>query len=163
MISDPVRGTKCIQNNMNIRKATLTDRDEWARMRNSLWPDSLKEHLAEIDRYFSKAEIDIVQIFVLERSSGKLGGFIELNVRNYAAGSNSAKVPYVEGWYIDADIRGNGHGKQLIKKAERWALENGFDELASDAKTENSGSIAAHKALGFKEVERVVCFIKRLR
>jgi len=149
-------------NEMNIRKVKLTDKDEWARMRNLLWPCSLKKHLEDIGKYFSKDKIDIVDVFVLQRRSGKLGGLIELNVRNYAEGSDSVKVPYVEGWYIDTDIRGNGHGKQLMKTAEMWAMEKGFDELGSDAELENSGSVAAHKALGFKEVERIVCFIKKL-
>ena len=147
---------------MNVRKVNSSDKNEWARMRNSLWPCSLKEHLDDIGKYFSKDEIDIVDVFVLERSNNKLGGFIELNVRNYAEGSKSIKVPYVEGWYVDIDLRGCGHGEQLIKAAEMWAIENGFGELASDAELENSDSIAAHKALGFEEVERIVCFIKKL-
>lgn len=131
-------------------------------MRNLLWPDSVKEHFEEIDRYYSKDSVGIVEVFVLDRESGELGGFIELNVRNYAEGSDSAKIPYVEGWYVDTDIRGSGYGKELIKRAESWVLDNGYNELASDADLENSGSIAAHKALGFKEAGRMVCFIKRL-
>ena len=87
--------TMCCFNDMKVRKVNLTDKDEWARMRNSLWLCSLKEHQEDIDKYFSKDEIDIVEVFVLERSSGKLGGFIELNVRNYAEGSESVKVAYV--------------------------------------------------------------------
>ena len=148
---------------MNIRKVNLTDKSEWARMRNSLWPGSLKEHLEEIDKYFSNDEICIVEVFVLESSIGKLGGFIEVNIRNYAEGSKSTKVPYIEGWYIDKDLRGGGHGKQLIKQAEKWVIDHGFHELASDCELENANSINAHKALGFKEVERNVCFIKKLR
>ena len=147
---------------MNVRRVNSRDKNEWARMRNSLWPGSVKEHLDEIGKYFSKGALDIVEVFVLERSNGKLGGFIELNVRNYAEGSRSTTVPYVEGWYVDRDLRGRGYGKQLMKAAEMWALENGFDELASDAEIENSASITAHKALGFEEVDRIVCFIKRL-
>jgi aminoglycoside 6'-N-acetyltransferase I len=147
---------------MNLRRVKSTDKNEWARMRNSLWPGSLKEHFDEIGSFFSKGDVDLVEVFVLERNSGKLGGFIELNVRNYAEGSSLTKVPYVEGWYVDEDVRGGGYGKQLIEAAESWARDNEFDELASDAELENSASIAAHKALGFQEVERVVCFIKRL-
>ena len=69
---------------------------------------------------------------------------------------------YAEGWYVNLDLRNCGYGKQLIKIAENWAIENGFKELASDAEIENFDSIAAHKALGFKEVEQIVCFIKQL-
>lgn len=147
---------------MNIRKVNLTDRNEWARMRNSLWDDSLEEHLKYIDKYFTQQEVDIVEVFVLERSNGKLGGFIELNIRNYAEGTVSTQVPYVEGWYIDSDIRGRGYGKQLIENAQSWAIANRFEELASDAEIENEISIAAHKALGFEEVDRIVCFLKKL-
>lgn len=43
-----------------------------------------------------------------------------------------------------------------------WAKECGFKELASDAELENTDSINAHKALGFEETGRTVCFIKRL-
>jgi len=44
-----------------------------------------------------------------------------------------------------------------------WAIELGCDELASDAEIVNTGSIAAHKALGFREMDRVVSFIKKLK
>lgn len=132
-------------------------------MREALWPGSLEEHQEEIDRYFSNDRRGLVEVFVLERDSGGLGGFIELNLRNWAEGSLADQVPYIEGWYVDPDLRGQGCGKELVEAAERWAVENGFDELASDAELENTSSIAAHKALGFEEVEKLVCFIKILK
>ena len=147
---------------MNIRKVNLNDRNEWARMRQSLWNSSLEQHLDEIDLYFADNSQNIVNVLVLDRNNGKLGGFIELNIRNYAEGSNSGQVPYVEGWYVDRDLRNQGYGRELIAMAEKWAVQNGFDELASDAESENFSSIAIHKALGFQEVERIVCFIKQL-
>lgn len=132
-------------------------------MRNNLWPGSLNEHLEEIDKYFSNTGIGVAEVFVLERSSKKLGGFIEVNIRNYAEGSAAPGVPYIEGWYVDKDLRGGGHGKQLMSAAEKWAVDHGFYELASDSELDNANSIAAHKALGFEEVDRIVCFIKKLR
>ena len=147
---------------MKVRKVNLKDRQEYARMRNLLWKSSLTEHLIEIDRYFSGDSTNIVNVFVLERNNKKLGGFIELNIRNYAEGSELGAVPYIEGWYIAPDIRNSGYGEQLIAMAENWATQNGFNELASDTELENSNSIAAHKAIGFKEVERIMCFIKKL-
>ena len=41
-------------------------------------------------------------------------------------------------------------------------MESGFNELGSDAEIDNINSIEAHKKLGFKEVKRVVCFLKKL-
>jgi aminoglycoside 6'-N-acetyltransferase I len=102
-------------------------------------------------------------VFVLARGNGNLGGFIELNIRHYAEGTRASPVAYVEGWYIDLDLRGRGYGKQLINAAEGWTINRGFDILASDADLENADSIAAHKALGFEEVDRIVCFIKKLK
>ena len=47
-----------------------------------------KRTSADIDKYLSKDKIDTVYVFVLERRSGKLGGLLELNVRNCAEGVN---------------------------------------------------------------------------
>ncbi len=149
---------------MKIRRATPDDSDEWLRMRSRLWPDSRDQHPAEIAGFFAGRAIDIEQVFVLrhENSDG-LGGFVEINVRDYAEGSRSSPVAYLEAWYVDEDRRGQGYGRLLIERAERWALEQGFDEIASDTELTNSNSIAAHHHLGYRETERIVCFLKKLR
>ena len=69
---------------------------------------------------------------------------------------------YVEGWFVDADLRRRGWGRRLVDAAAAWARARGVDELASDALLDNAGSIAAHRRLGFEEVERHVCFRRRL-
>ena len=90
---------------MKIREAIKNDLSEWARMRNILWPDSLQQHIKEIGEFFSGTSKDIVQVFVIERVSAALAGFIEINFRNFAEGSRSSKVPYIEAWFIDEDLR----------------------------------------------------------
>jgi aminoglycoside 6'-N-acetyltransferase I len=50
----------------------------------------------------------------------------------------------------------------LCRAVESWAREQGCTELASDADVGNQISHATHQALGFDEVERVVCYHKRL-
>jgi aminoglycoside 6'-N-acetyltransferase I len=50
-----------------------------------------------------------------------------------------------------------------MEAAERWARDRGYADLASDALLENSLSHAAHEALGFDIVERIVVFRKSLR
>lgn len=71
-------------------------------------------------------------------------------------------MPYLEAWFVDAAWRGWGIGGALMARAEAWAREQGFDELASDTEIDNHASIALHRRLGFAETERVVCFLKRL-
>ena len=149
---------------MKIRSAQPSDAQQWAAMRDLLWPDSREAHLADIARFWAGQSAGMVEVFVIDRQQeGQLGGFLELNVRHYAEGSDNDRVPYVEGWFVAADCRGRGWGRKLIEAAEQWAIVHGYNELASDAEMENHGSIAAHKALGFAEVDRVVCFLKPLK
>ena len=46
---------------------------------------------------------------------------------------------------------------------EETSRAQGFNEIASDAQFENRVSEAAHKSLGFEEVERAILFRKTLR
>jgi len=45
--------------------------------------------------------------------------------------------------------------------AEDWARQSGYRELASDTETHNQYSIDLHQRLGFLEVERGVCLVKK--
>ena len=146
---------------MNIRKATPNDAEQWSQMRTDLWPDTPDHHYREIQAYFAGTSIDIEALIILEVDAN-IAGFIELNIRNFAEGSQNPQVPYVEGWYIKPAYRNKGYGKALMKYAEQWALAKGFKELASDTELDNHKSIAIHQGLGYKETERVVCFLKKL-
>jgi aminoglycoside 6'-N-acetyltransferase I len=149
-----------------IRAARQNDRAEWLRLLQGLHPElEESDHLPSIDAYLSGSSINELlpaAVFVAEREGGGLGGFIELSVRNYAEGC-VGDTPYVESWYVDEDLRGAGVGRALMQAAERWAMEHGSAVLASDAVLDNDLSHAAHQALGFEVVERIVVFRKRLR
>ena len=145
-----------------IREATEKDVEQWSEMRTALWPETNDAHISEIKEYFSGLSIDIVQAYVAEVDS-EIVGFMELNIRNFAEGSRSSKLPYVEAWYIKPKYQGNGYGKQLMRKAEQWAISQGYSELASDTEIDNHRSISLHKHLGFMETERIVCFLKELK
>ena len=76
--------------------------------------------------------------------------------------ANLPPVAFLEGWYVDSDVRRTGVGTELIRAAEAWAVAHGYDEMASDTELENDVSLNAHLALGYEEVERQICFRKRL-
>jgi aminoglycoside 6'-N-acetyltransferase I len=139
-----------------IREVTAADIPEWLRMRRALLPDD-PSHEAEVRTYFTRLARDAVTL-VAERPGGGLAGFVEVGSRSFAEGCEFQPVAYVEGWYVDPDARRQGIGAALIRAAERWAWAAGFRELGSDAELANTGSQAAHRALGFQEVVRVVCF-----
>ena len=102
-------------------------------------------------------------VFVAERPDGTLGGFLEAGTRPYAEGCHTSPVGYIEGWYVDPDLRREGVGRALVEAAEAWARGIGLQEMASDALIDNEVSHQAHLALGYREVERIVCFHKDLR
>ena len=147
---------------MEIRPINEQDRPEWVRMRDLLWPGAKDDHEAETHLFFTEPD-EKLATFVLDRQDGRLGGFIEMGQRNYAEGCASSPVAYIEGWYIDADLRQQGWGAALIQAAEQWGRDQGLTEIASDAELDNQVSIRAHKALGYKEEGKIVCFRKELR
>jgi len=146
---------------MKIRKATENDTGQWSQMRTALWPDTPDNHSAEIHAYFSGNSTDIVETYIVEVET-EIAGFLELNIRNFAEGSRRSKVPYVEAWYIKPSFQNKGYGTALMQFAEQWAVSQGYTELASDTEIDNHKSIALHKKMGYKETERVVCFLKTL-
>ena len=100
--------------------------------------------------------------FVAVRPDGSLCGFVEVGTRAYAEGCLTSPVGFIEGWYVDADVRRAGIGRALVEAAEAWARAAGYREMGSDALLENIVSHRAHERLGYAEVERLVAFRKEL-
>jgi len=145
---------------MQIRKVLPGDFDEWLRMRCELWPDCpLEDHdkeMAELAQPDSAHDAAFVAI----RPTGELGGFLEASLRKYADGCSTSPVGYIEGWYVDSDLRRQGVGGLLVAAAEAWAREQGCTEMASDCLLENQVSLMAHLSLGYEEAERLIHFRK---
>ena len=144
-----------------IRRVEAGDRGEWLRMCMLLLPGPMEDHQHDIERLLSGA-VAPAAVFVYDRGDGKLGGYVEVATRPYAEGCESSPVAYIEAWFVDADLRRSGVGRALIAAAEGWARQQGLREVASDALIDNEVSIASHKALGYEEVERQVCFRRAL-
>ncbi len=143
-----------------MRPLEPKDRAEYVRMRSALWPDA---DVAELDGEVAEMLADPNQpVFVAAREGGALCGMVEARVRAFANGVDEAPCAFVEGWWVDADMRRTGIGRDLIAHVEDWARSRGFHELGSDAELNNTVSHRAHTALGFEERERVVCYRKLL-
>jgi aminoglycoside 6'-N-acetyltransferase I len=129
-------------------------------MRAALWPD---EDPLQMEAELPRMRADPDQVaFVAQRDDGLLCGFAEAAVRAYANGVDESPCAFLEGWWVDEDVRRTGVGRALVAAVEDWARARGFTELGSDALLDNLVSHQAHRALGFEERERVVCFRKRL-
>lgn len=143
---------------MRIRPYRPADHAEWLRLRRALWPHIVND--AE-DAAAWLARPDAV-VLVAERPGGGLSGFAEVGTRSYADECETSPVAFLEGWYVDPDVRRQGAGGALVRAAEAWARERGLTEFASDARLDNTISHEAHRALGFEEVGRIVTFRKGL-
>ncbi len=145
---------------MLIRSVEERDSAEWLRMRLTLWPDyTVDEILAEMT---SLRADESAATFVADRGDGTLGGFVEAGLRKYAEGCDTSPVGYIEGWYVDADLRTQGLGRALVRAAEDWDMAKGCVEMGSDTWLDNEVSYRAHLAIGYQEAERLIHFNKRL-
>jgi aminoglycoside 6'-N-acetyltransferase I len=145
---------------VNVRNVRPEDRAEWLRMRKALWDDCPDDQqVQEMDEILGS---DTEVAFFAERSTGGLCGFLEAALRSKAHGCDSSPVGYIEGWYVDEDVRRRGVGRMLVDAAEAWARSRGCRQMASDAELWNEVSHQAHGALGYEETARLVLFKNNL-
>jgi len=137
-----------------------SDVPEWLRMRRLLWPEAPADDLSQ--EMASMRTDPRTPVFIAEREEGGLGGFLEAGTRPYVDGCDTSPVGYIEGWFVDEDLRQRGAGRALVEAAETWARGLGLHEMASDTSIANKISLKAHRALGYKEKERLIHFAKFL-
>ncbi|MBV9223576.1 MAG: GNAT family N-acetyltransferase [Acidobacteriaceae bacterium] len=134
---------------------------QYCQLRIQLWP--------QLEDECEREAVDILAdpqrwgVFLARLNAGAAIGFLEIRLRDCAEGASMSPVPFIEGWFVVPEERKRGVGKALIQAAESWAASRGYTEIASDTQIDNAVSIAAHKSLGYEEVERLVCFIKQLQ
>jgi len=158
------RGPACTEGNVDratgqLRIERLTaPQPSWLAMRRALWPDggTDAELLHEMERALAYPDICVqFMAFCGEQAVG----FAEAAVRRDAVnGATVSPVGFLEGLYVVPEARRRGVARRLVQAVIDWALAAGFTELASDALLENTASHAMHRAFGFEEAERVVCF-----
>lgn len=101
-------------------------------------------------------------VFVWEGDDGPLGGFISVSLRPWAEGCESTPVPYIEGWWVEPNVRRTGVGRALVAAVEAWCLAKGYTELGSDVEVSNEASLRAHRTLGFESTLQLQFFRRRL-
>jgi aminoglycoside 6'-N-acetyltransferase I len=151
-----------------VREAVAADRDTLVRFRCDLWPDEgAPQHEAEVDGLLrDRTPGSTLPLIVLVAVVGcEPAGFIEVGLRSHADGCDTGRpVGFIEGWYVAPAHRRHGVGRALVAAGEAWALAQGCREMASDTWSDDRGrdSLAAHEALGFEVVDRVVTLRKAL-
>ena len=147
---------------MTMERCISLDQPGWLDFRMALWADATAdEHrgymaiaLAQPERFLQLMMYDDQRVPI---------GFIEGSIRaDYVNGTETSPVGFVEGVYVLPTWRRRGVARRLYEAIGDWAKARGCRELASDALLDNEASQRAHNALGFRETERVVYFVKSL-
>jgi aminoglycoside 6'-N-acetyltransferase I len=125
-----------------------------------LWTDSTFEEEYE---NFSMLLNSKSEICYLAREQETYIAFIHISIRNdYVEGATKMPVAYIEAVYVKPDCQKRGIGKNLVNAAEKWALQNGCKQIASDTGLDNAAGINFHRHAGFTEANRIICFVKEL-
>ena len=144
---------------MKIVPADKTYVKEWLGMRLALWPECpCAESETEIEQTLSSERTAAFIALDADRAVG----FAEVSVREYVDGCTTQPVGYLEGIYILPEYRRKGLARALVKNAESWSRGKGCAEFGSDAKLDDSTSIAFHNSVGFRETELQVVFLKTI-
>jgi len=132
-------------------------------LRQELWPHaSRQEHEAELASLFKRPDRFGAIIAFTPEKRGM--GFAEFTLRNdYVAGCTTSPVAFLEGLYVRAGFRRLGVATKLVEAFEDWARKHNVSEVASDVLIDNHESQRFHHAAGFEEIERAVCYSKKLR
>lgn len=145
---------------MEIRKGCFADAAALAKLACRLWPG---HSFAELEAEFAQLLSDGEAACFLACTDAEPVGFAQCQLRHdYVEGTDSSPVGYLEGIYVAEAYRRRGLAAKLLAACEAWAREQGCTEFASDCELTNSQSQDFHQKLGFTEVNRIICFTKRL-
>lgn len=129
----------------------------WAILCTLLWPAHTQKELLSL-----RSQGRFANEFLYKVGDTAVA-FISLSLRHdYVEGTTSSPVGYIEGIYVRPEKRGKGIAGELVAFAQKWAVQNGCTELASDTEYGNEKSRAFHKHVGFAEANVLVCFAMKL-
>lgn len=143
-----------------IEALTESNLYELTTMSIELWPSG--EFDEELE-YFSQVIHKENEDCFLVRIGLEYAGFIYLSVRSdYVEGAKTKEVAYIEGIYVREAFKRQGIASILCEHAETWAKQKGLLEIGSDTEIDNLISQSLHSKVGFREVNRVVHYIKSI-
>ena len=145
---------------IQIIKATNENVDELTEMGLELWPNNEYEYLKN-DFIYNMGHLK--NIIYLAKSNDGYMGFIHMSIRNdFVEGSNTSPVGYLEGIYVKPDFRKMGVARDLYHAGIEWSKSKRCSQVGSDVGIDNNLSYDFHTKMGFKEANRIICFITNI-
>lgn len=143
-----------------VRIATENDSRILAEMAVQMWE---KQTAEELSAEFAETIKEETSVFFIKYENNMAAGFAQCNLRtDYVEGTESSPVGYLEGIFVKENYRNKGYARELLTACEKWAKDMGCSEFASDCELSNTDSLKFHNAMGFDEVNRIICFKKNI-
>lgn len=143
-----------------IKKAKKKDSKILAKMAVKIWEDN---NIADFVKEFEDFADDPNMHSFIKYVDDKPVGFANVSIRyDYVEGCETSPVGYLEGIFVEDEYRKNNYARDLVKACETWVKDKRIKEFASDCTLTNKDSLAFHLAIGFEEVNRIICFKKEL-
>ncbi|WP_294985698.1 aminoglycoside 6'-N-acetyltransferase [uncultured Fenollaria sp.] len=143
-----------------IREMIISDAPALAAMAIKIWDSDDKD---ELEQEFIDMTHDKESTCFIKFIDAKAIGFANASLsHDYVEGCETSTVVYLEAIYVDKEYRLLGYAKDLVNRCEEWGREQGAKEFASDCILTNNDSYKFHIAIGFKEVNRIICFKKNI-
>ena len=142
--------------NPTIRIATAADAEGIAQLSEQLgYPSTAEEtiqRLRAVCRYSEHA------VYVAE-AEGRLVGWIHVFARPSLTTEPSAEVASL---VVDEGCRGRGIGEELMKVAERWAIEQGYRMVTLRSNVKRLRAHTFYERLGYETIKTSKSFRKIL-
>jgi len=140
-----------------IRLLEEKDLHIWSRMCADVYPDT---EACEMVVEYQEGKFPNEYVYIIDE---EVVAFVSLSQRNdYVEGTKGSPVGYIEGIYVKSEFRNRKIARELIDFAKDWSKERGCREMASDCLLENTDSLAFQTAVGFCEVNRIICLAMKL-
>ena len=150
-----------MNNQTLIHQATLNDLNAICEIALLLWLED--NSMLLIRQEISQILADNKAVIFIASKNGDDVGFAHYQIRyDYVEGTVTTPVGYLEGIFVKEEHRLFGVGTKLIRASEEWLRTKNITEIASDTEIFNSASKQFHIKQGFSDVNRIVCFSKRI-
>jgi ribosomal protein S18 acetylase RimI-like enzyme len=120
-------------------------------------PEELVEGEARTLRDFFESPDDGTRVLIAEAGDSRLGFVLIEELRDYFTLDRHGHVGILA---VTAAAEGRGAGRALLRAAESWARERGFQTLTLNVFSANDHARAVYEHLGFEE--ETVKYVKRI-
>lgn len=141
---------------MSYREAVVGDGPEIARLSGQLGYPAESEAITDrLDRILTWADN---AVFVSE-ADDKLAGWVHVHGRYLIESPPFAEIG---GLVVDDEYRGQGIGKELMRRVEEWARAAGFAEMRVRSGGSRAGAHRFYERIGYDNFKMQQVFRKRL-